>query len=133
MEQNGKDMTALIKENFAQMLDPDFGLTDMTLPAMEGLIETALLKVMANVFSTINEKQNPDFFVNMGIKMLEIANEHFSKINEIMEKENKSLAYEVNPAVMLQRFDGLHPAIARNPNLDPKNSRSYYMNAFSLL
>lgn len=124
------EMKAIIKENFAQLLVSSFGLTDVASPAMQDFIEAAILKSMANVFSKINERQNPHFLVDIGLKMIEMANEHFAEINRIMVKEDQSLAYEIDPKVMLQEFKGLHPAIARDPNLRSEDQEKLLYDKF---
>lgn len=117
MDQHPDEIKIIIKDNFAQFVDRDLGVRQPALSAIEGLIEAAILKSMSTVFSQINKRQSPDFLVGMGLRMIEMVNEHFAEINKIMAKENKSLAYEVDPEVLRHEFKDLHQAIARNPNL----------------
>lgn len=120
MQQHPDEMINLIKQNFSQGLDPNFGLMDIALPAMEDFIEAAILKSMSNIFSKINERKNPDLYVDIGLKIIEITNDHFKEINRIMTAENKPLAYEVDANAMRKGFEGLHPAISRDSHLNPK-------------
>ena len=87
MRNHSEEVKALFNENFVKLVDPNFGMTKVISPAIEDFIESAVLKCMAHVCLTINEKQKkPDFLLDMGLQMIKIANHHFKEINRIMEK-----------------------------------------------
>lgn len=130
MEKHPDEMRALIKGNFAAMLHPNLGITDKVMPATEELIEAIILKSMSSVFTKINQRQNPNLLVDVGLKMIEITNEHCKEINRIMKDEKQSLAYKVDPKEMRKKFKGLHPAIARNPDLSPAKQEELLYNNF---
>lgn len=115
MEDNPKKMKQFVSDNIEQLFGSKFDFFKMAMPTLESKIEAIILKTMVNVFSTINEKQDPDLLINLTLKILDMANEHCEEIGKIMEEEKKPLAYKIAPKVMLEKFKGLHPAISRDP------------------
>ena len=120
MVTNPDAMKALLKDNFAQLLDPDLNMREGVLPAIDEFLETSILKGMSAVFTKIAERQNPDFMMNIGLEMLDITNQHFAEINRIMKKEKKNSPSKVAPEIMRQNFENLHSAISGDLKLSPE-------------
>lgn len=135
IDNHPQDMTYLIKENFAILFDEELGINKIAFPAMEEFIETAVLKVMSNVFSKINEKQNqnPNLLVDTGLNVIELINKHLTELYRIMQDQKKSLASHLDTAKLFNAFEDIHPALSRRYPKLPKEKKEELLNEHFLV
>ena len=126
-----QQMAEFINENLKELSAPN-GALDLMASTIENTLEVALLRSMNQVLSKIHRIQEtqPEFFVNVGLNLLKMANQHFGEINRIMKKEKKSLAYKVEPKKFLGEFKDLHSSLASDPSLSQEDKDKLLMNEF---
>ena len=141
LENNREEAIGLIRDNLNLLLDEkNFDFMDKVSPGVEEFIEVAIIRSMSTIFSKINHVQSPDFMVDMGLKMIQIANAHFQEINRIKEEEGEKLVYKVDESTMLNKYGSagnedplspsLHPAISRDTTLSEEEKNQQIMNHF---
>lgn len=128
---NPQQMADFINENLKDLVAPH-GALDLMSSTIENTLEVALLRSMNQVLSKIHRVQEtqPEFFVNVGLNLLKMANQHFGEINRIMKKEKKSVAYKVEPKKFLGEFKDLHSGLASDPSLSQEDKDKLLMNEF---
>lgn len=114
MDTNSQDLTDLIRDNFSFLFDEKAGINEIAFPAMEDFMEAAVLKVMSHVFTKINEKQNPNRFVDVGLKAINMTNTYLKELSRIMKKQKKTLLSDLDTNNLFNEFRGIHPALSKN-------------------
>lgn len=99
--QNEVEIKQRVAENCFSFFAPDGQAIIATKPMSKEFIEGAYLKIFSNLTVKVSDvqgrtpKEQENFMVNLGINLLNEANKHFGAINEAMNKDKKSSAFEV--------------------------------------
>jgi hypothetical protein len=112
IEGNSDQINAWMQANLSGLVDGDLDLIDVALPAAEKYIEAGVLKIMKNILVKVEQKQqDPEFLVDLGIEMINVANKHFTEIIRVMKIDNRDLASEVDPVGMAAAYQDFHKAL----------------------
>ena len=106
---------ATIKPMLCDMLFNTFNKQSTTLaniqPFTKEYIEAAMLKICNSLTQRIDELENPnnpkhqnDFLVNLSIRLLNIANEHFQTLNVVTSEAKKGTSHEVSHEQFIKGF-----------------------------
>lgn len=94
-------------------------------PSTKLYLEAILLKVFNGITERTDELENPgssayqkDFFVNLGIRLLNTVKDHFHTINRVTAQQNKYAAHRVPHEIFVREFiqeNKLHAGVPQTP------------------